>query len=104
MWDNGLQPERTSLAWLRTGLGMVGLSLLLVREATRVSEWMIVGCLVAAITAATFTFTQPAHVRRTQNLSNGRPVASLAGVVAATAMVLVLACLGLAVAIASMVR
>jgi hypothetical protein len=83
---------------------MVGLSVLLVREATRVSEWMIVGCLMAAIAAATFTCTRPAHVRRVQNLRNGRPVASLAGAVATTAMVLVLACLGLAVAVASMAR
>jgi uncharacterized membrane protein YidH (DUF202 family) len=104
LWDDGLQPERTSLAWLRTGLGMVGVSLLLVREATRVSEWMIVGCLLAAIAAATFTWTRPAHVRRTQNLRHGRPVGSLAGVVAATAMVLALAGLGLTVALGSMTR
>lgn len=38
VWDSGLQPERTSLAWLRLSLALVGLALASLRFT-----WPIIG-------------------------------------------------------------
>ena len=45
-WDAGLQPERTSLAWLRTCLGLAGGALLTARVFVATESWLALGLVV----------------------------------------------------------
>jgi hypothetical protein len=100
LWDPGLQPERTSLSWLRTGLGMVGVSLLLLRESARVSGWLMALPLATAVIAASLTYARHGvHLRRVRDLRDGASVVGAAWIVATTAMVLALALLGLVISV-----
>lgn len=46
LWDSGLQPERTSLAWLRVALSLFGLSLAVPKLA-----WSVMGAWSVLLTA-----------------------------------------------------
>lgn len=48
----GLQPERTYLAWTRTGLGFAAVAVLLIRRAEEGNAWLLVFGLPSAIAAA----------------------------------------------------
>jgi len=51
-WDSGVQNERTSLAWVRTALGLAGCALLAGRLAQlRASPWAVGAALAAAVLA-----------------------------------------------------
>ena len=56
VWDAGLQPERTALAWRRLGLGLVGVGLALARVTyDGLGWWGIPGPLAGFTTATTPT-------------------------------------------------
>jgi uncharacterized membrane protein YidH (DUF202 family) len=62
VFDPGLQPERTALAWRRTGLSLVGGSLLLTRVLAETS--LALGLLVGAVGLAAGILTLVAVERR----------------------------------------
>jgi uncharacterized membrane protein YidH (DUF202 family) len=80
LWDVGLQPERTSLAWLRTCLGLAGGALLTARVFLATESWAALGILVIVIAAAAGLVWWGAHrrarlatdsLRRTSHLADG---------------------------------
>ncbi|MFC7597607.1 DUF202 domain-containing protein [Terrabacter sp. GCM10028922] len=53
LWDVGLQPERTSLAWLRTCLGLAGGALLTTRVFLVTQSWAAAWVVVVLIGVGT---------------------------------------------------
>ncbi len=49
VWDPGLQPERTGLAWVRLGLGMMAISFAVLRVAWGQLGWWSVPAALAAL-------------------------------------------------------
>jgi uncharacterized membrane protein YidH (DUF202 family) len=87
--DPGLQPQRTTLAWTRTGIGCAGLTGLLVRHAILTQRVLDV---VAAALAAGAAVTVLALGRRRRDaiakrLADGRTPVTPYGVIAVTLLV-----------------
>ncbi|EAP98068.1 hypothetical protein JNB_13928 [Janibacter sp. HTCC2649] len=62
--DDGLQPERTSLAWQRTAISFVGASLLFLRWATHQGPTVAIVVAIAAVTATWMFFHTRTRLRR----------------------------------------
>lgn len=63
--DVGLQPERTYLAWTRTGLAFAAVAALLIRRASAGHAWLMVFGLPAAIATAFVLLRAQWRYRRT---------------------------------------
>lgn len=84
--DVGLQPERTYLAWTRTGLAFAAVAVLLIRRATQGHAWLLTFGLPAALVAAGMIAQAHWRYRKTLVLVRaGRSPASPA-LIAAVAM------------------
>lgn len=104
VWDAGLQPERTSLAWQRTALALLGVGLLVPRVAwatlgvwSFVPSGLVVGAAVAVLVAGLRRY-RAAHAALTSGgkLHDGR----LPLLVALTAFAIAALAVGLLVAAA----
>lgn len=96
MWDEGLQPERTSLSWLRTALGVTAVSLLLARVTMTVSMWLAAMALVTAAGSGFVAYaSHRANERRLALLRRGGSVVFAGGPVVVTLAVTVLAVIAL---------
>lgn len=62
--DDGLQPERTSLAWQRTAISFVAASLLFLRWGTDHGPVVVIVVAVAALTATWIFFHTRTRLRR----------------------------------------
>lgn len=74
-WDPGLQPERTTLAWLRTALALSTAGLTLTRIALERSELAVVlagGCVV--ISGLVLARSWSRHLDAVAALRAGRPL------------------------------
>ena len=72
-WDPGLQPERTALAWVRTGLALTVVSLLLTRlTAGSGALALAVGLCGMAVGAALVVAQSRRHRRTDTLLRSGR--------------------------------
>jgi uncharacterized membrane protein YidH (DUF202 family) len=90
-WDAGLQPERTSLAWNRTGLALVVNALLVLRAGWASGRFALVVVAAALLIAAGSTVFYGAW--RQRHLSTGLGMtAPPALAVAATATITLVAC------------
>lgn len=82
----GLQPERTSLAWSRTGIGATVCLVPMLVTAVRHGHWVLAGVLAVATVPACLVTLSLRH-RQGQlrdddtTLPDVRPIAALAGVV-----------------------
>lgn len=98
-WDPGLQPERTTLAWVRTGLALAVVSLLLTRLTGVGSAALAIGLGGMVVGAALVVGQSGRHRRNDVSLRSAhlRPAAGASAglmvaivVLAAVAAVLVL--------------
>ena len=74
--DTGVQPERTALAWTRTGLAVVGNAILVLRSAVEHSSVTIAAAGVGLLVAALCIVVRGA--RRRAQLAEGAFTAELA--------------------------
>ncbi|NDV11027.1 DUF202 domain-containing protein [Rhodococcus sp. IEGM 248] len=89
--DPGLQPERTTLAWVRTLLGLVTLAMVALRCATHY-DYLVLGTASAAVlTAAAILLTQRRrYVRSIQGIVAEKVMADYRAVLATAAVVVAL--------------
>lgn len=105
LFDPGLQPERTALAWRRTGLSMIAATLIALRTVPQLlGAWTLVPLLglVAAAVAATWMAHrryQAHHARLTAGEGDRVPFSGgrLAALTAVVTLGLGAACLSFAV-------
>ena len=97
MSDPGLQNERTSLAWVRTGLGLVACALLAGRLAVvRGEPWAVGAALAATLLAVgVLGWSHDRYRRAKRRLERRRPVDFALPAVVLTGAVVVVGVLGL---------
>jgi uncharacterized membrane protein YidH (DUF202 family) len=93
----GVQNERTSLAWVRTGLGLAGCALLAGRLAIVRGEGWAVGAAVAAalLAVGVVGWSHDRYRRAARRLEQRRPVDFVLPAFAVTVSVIVIGLLGL---------
>jgi putative membrane protein len=96
-WDDGLQNERTTLAWSRTALSMVAVGLLVARQSMSVVVGGVLLIVVLLVAVAMVVGADRRHHRRTERLHAGAAVGALAEVVAVAGTALGLALCGFVV-------
>lgn len=78
VWDAGLQPERTSLAWRRLALALLGLALAVPRLGWPVmGAWALAPAGIAAAGALTLLTTSHLRYLTTHDVLTGRSVLPL---------------------------
>ena len=99
LWDPGLQPERTALAWQRTALATAVAALAVTRLATHRPSVpvLVVAVLAAAFAALTAVRSAINYRRAVRELHAGRPLRPLGPALPTTAAIVLL---GLAVLLA----
>jgi uncharacterized membrane protein YidH (DUF202 family) len=92
-WDAGLQPERTTLAWVRTALTMIVVCLLASRLARETGALAVAVALSGTTAAALLVSVQSRrHYRRDRYLRTGVTVdPALTAVLGATVLVVLVA-------------
>lgn len=99
VWDAGLQPERTSLAWRRVALAFLGLALVTPQLAwTALGPWALTPALVVAGAAVTLLVGGHRRYLRIRGVAGPLPDGRLPLLTVCTT--LILAALALAVVIA----
>lgn len=103
-WDPGLQPERTTLAWVRTALGFVAVSLLTARLARETGPVAVLVALAGTLVSVLLVWLQAhRHPRRERAVRKGEPVPAPVASLAATVLTVALATTSLALlAVAAM--
>jgi hypothetical protein len=93
LWDPGLQPERTALAWRRTAIAMATVALIVIRSALGRGAWAGAIAAGAALVLGALTLGQSGHgyTRASQRLGEELPHEPLADPRTATAGVVLLA-------------
>lgn len=97
MSDPGLQNERTSLAWVRTGLGLAACALLAGRLAVlRGQPWAVGAALAAALLAVgVLGWSHDRYRRAARRLEQSRPVDFAVPALVLSSAVVVVGVLGL---------
>ncbi|MEO5876108.1 MAG: DUF202 domain-containing protein [Streptosporangiaceae bacterium] len=99
LWDQGAQPERTSLAWSRTTLSLVGVGLACVKLAPSLLGAVLAAAVVCGALALRLLRIGPHRRERFERLTQGRSVADPASVLLATAITVLMAVVGLVFAL-----
>jgi uncharacterized membrane protein YidH (DUF202 family) len=95
LWDRGAQPERTSLAWSRTSLSLIGVGLACVKLAPTALGALLAAAVVCAALVLRLMRIQPHRRSRFEQLSEGRSVADPASILLTTGITVLVAVVGL---------
>ena len=79
IWDAGLQPERTTLAWQRTALAVTVCALGVLRLGLGRSSvpGIVVGSLAILVAVAAFVGARAGYRRTTDRLDGNRPIGTV---------------------------
>lgn len=95
-WDEGLQPERTTLSWIRTHLSFVVVSVLTARLARDSGPWALVAALSGTIVGSLLVAVQArSHQRRDNGARAGAHIPPFMTVAATTALAVMTSILAL---------
>ncbi|WP_161631736.1 DUF202 domain-containing protein [Pseudonocardia asaccharolytica] len=94
VWDAGLQPERTALAWQRTALASIVTALGTIRLALHHSSIaaVVIASLALALGAATIIGLRVRYRRSIRRLASGRPIGLLGPALLTSASIAALGC------------
>ena len=95
----GLQNERTSLAWVRTSLSLLGVGVLVAKQSGTLTVALGLMVVVAVVAGWVITETEVRHHARHQALQAGDPIVALHHVSAMAAVVTALAATSLVIVV-----
>jgi putative membrane protein len=100
--DGGVQPERTALAWQRTGLAVVLASLAVLRLAAFRGSvaGVVVGAVAGVLAVVALVLVRFGYARGVRDVSSGAGAVAMGPAATTTAAIALLAVSGLAVGLA----
>ncbi|MFC5996463.1 DUF202 domain-containing protein [Pseudonocardia hispaniensis] len=94
VWDTGLQPERTALAWQRTALASIVTALGTIRLGMHHSSIasVVIASVALALSAATIIRLRVRYRHSVDHLTSGRPIGPLGPALLTSASIAALGC------------
>lgn len=95
-WDEGLPNERTTLAWVRTALSLLGTGALVAKQSGETITSIAILALTLGTTVAMIVESERRHHRRGHALLEGDPVVAMHHLLITASLVTALSAAGLA--------